>query len=289
MADADDRKNLNPIEAVTKADYLVGLTRLSTGVGSSKRAKSTWDLDYSSIDFFQQVLEGTFRIEIDEQLDSYFRTAKIYISDRQTVLSYLPLTGNELITIRYTNALIQEGYSTEGLAPKILHFSISNIENSINTLEGYEKGARIVIIHLVEAPSFSLLTNNTIYKTYPIESGEKGSNTKSKRNSTLSNLMEHAIIGEGALKSLSNKIINKWYEVEIEPSKQSDDSKIDFYFPNWTISKTLNYLKRFAISNKNYPYYLFYIRPPEKEGLKSKIYMKTLYSLFEEISYIFLI
>ncbi len=278
----ENRNGLNPIELVTKASFAVGLTRLSNSgnVGGSDRGKSSWDTDYDKVDFFKLVLAGVFRIEIEEQLDSYFRTAKVYISDRQTLLSLLPLTGNEIITIRYKNALIVDDSNTEGLSPKILHFSISNITNSTNTLDGIEKGSRIFILNLVEAPAFSLLTNKSIYQTFSIASGKKGDSTHPIRSLTYSDIMESALLG-GDKKQNPQKLLDKWYDIEIEESLKREECKVDFYIPNWTISKTLNYVKMFSVNKNNYPFYIFYITPPEKEGLKAKIHLKSLYTLFE--------
>jgi hypothetical protein len=263
--------------SVQQAEYVVGLCRLE----SSGRGKSSWDGGYLDMNkYFTQVLEGAFKVEIEESLDSYFRTAKVHIIDRQTIFSILPLTGNELITIRYKNFLIKDSLD---IPPKILHFSIVRIQEALNISEGFDKGSRVVVLHLVESPFFQFLSHNGVYKTHEIDGGDTKVRSlsddvkKPKRLSTISSLMEECLSIDCRMKD--------WYDIEVEPSKCGEDFKIDLSFPNWSISKCLNYLKKFAINKKDYPYYIFYTLPPEKEGKKPLIKIESLYNLFEKTGY----
>ncbi|MCS7316901.1 MAG: hypothetical protein NZZ41_01075 [Candidatus Dojkabacteria bacterium] len=241
-------------DVVNKVVYGVGIIRLED---LSK--------DYSEIDFFSNRLESeTILIKIYDNIESYFRVAEMYLTDRYCLREYMPLTGNEIISIRYRNS------SHDPSVPeKIYHFFIVNIQEEQNTTER-DRGSTILKLSLVEAPIYYFLTTNSIYKTYKWDGGSK--EKAPEKEKTIYDIMIDTF-------SLIPHI-TKWYDFDIEETLE--DLKINFYIPNWTPYKTLNYLRKFAINKENFPYFVCYVEPPEKIGKKPKIILKSIYSLMKK-------
>jgi len=248
MVDIDTTNSqTNPFDSVLRAAYAVYITRLK-----SFKDQSYNDLSESTI------LETAFKIEIQDSMDMYFRTAKVWFFDRYSIREIMPLTGNEIVTIKYKN-MAQPSATVE----KIMHFQIQSI-SEIPNLQEYNKGSNITLMNLVEAPAFSFLTNNCVYKTYPWD-------TKMK----VSDLVNDCLLSVPGL-------VN-WYDIDIEETSNAEGAKFRFYNPNWTPMKTINYLKKFAISQKDdFPYYTFFIEPPKTKSGKPKIHFKPVYKYMTE-------
>lgn len=243
-------------EQINQCAYGVGIIRLNN-----------FDQDYESIDFFSTRLEGqTNYIAIYDNLDSYFRTAELILEDRYSLREFMPLTGNEIVSIKYKNL-----HHDPSTPEKIYHFFIVNVQDEQNTTEP-NRGSNFIKLILVEAPIYYFLTTNSIYKTYKWDGGSKSSAPK-KAKSIYSLLID-------TLLCVPN--IEKWYNIEVEETGNSEDDKINFYIPNWTPYKTLNYLRKFAINKDNFPYYIFNVKPPEKLGKKPTIVLKSIYSYMLE-------
>jgi hypothetical protein len=240
-ADTTNSKT-NPFDSVLRAAYAVYITRL----------KSFKDQTYSDLSD-KIYLETVMKIEIQDSMDMYFRTAKVWFSDRYSIREIMPLTGNEIITIKYKN-LMQPSATNE----KVIHFQIQSI-SEVPNLQEYNKGSNITLMNLVEAPAFSFLTNNCVYKTYPWD-------TKMK----VSDLVNDCLLSVPGLRN--------WYDIDIEETSNAEGAKFNFYNPNWTPMKTINYLKKFAISQKDdFPYYTFFIEPPKTKSGKPTINFKPVY------------
>ena len=246
MVDESNAKN-NPFDSVQKAAFAVYITRV----------KSFKDQTYSDINFYETMIESAFKLEVHDSMDMYFRTAQVWFFDRYSMREIFPITGSEIITIRYMNMAMPGG-----ALPKTFHFQIQSVGEAPNVTE-YDKGSNITLLNLVEAPAFSFLTNNGVYKTYPWD-------TKMK----VSDLVNDCLL---SIPGLTN-----WYDIEIEETMKAPGALFNFYNPSWTPMKTINYLKKFAISQKDdFPYYTFYISPPDSHSAKPKINFKPIYSLMQ--------
>lgn len=246
-------------EAVNNCFYDVGIVRIPQN-GFDDRS-------YNDIDFFAVSLQSnTLKFTIFDSLDMFFRTAEMVLYDRECLREYIPLTGNEIISIRYRN-LLHDASTPE----KIYHFFIVNIFEEQNERE-WDRGSTFIRLILVEAPIYHFLTTNEIYKTYKWDGGSK--NKYPDRQCVISDIF----------KDITKLIpgFEKWYNIDIEDTLSNEKNKINFYIPNWTPYKTINYLKKFAISSKGYPYYVCYIEPPEKLGEKPTFHIVSLYSLIEK-------
>jgi len=243
MTEANTKNSqTNLFDSVGKAAFAVYITRLK-----SFKDQSYIDLKTDTI------LETVFKIEIQDSMDMYFRTAKLWFFDRYAMREIMPLTGNEVVTIKYKN-MAQPSATVE----KVMHFQIQSI-SEVPNMQEYNKGSNITLMNLVEAPAFNFLTNNCVYKTYDWD-------TKMK----VSDLVNDCLL---SIPGLTN-----WYDIDIEETLNADGAKFKFYNPNWTPMKTINYLKKFAISQKDdFPYYTFFIEPPKTKSGKPKIHFKPVY------------
>lgn len=250
---------VSPFEAVVNAGYSIGITRLSDFTGS-----------YESIDFFKhRIEESVIKVEIHDSLEMYFRTAKMTTHDRFASREFMPLTGNEIISIRYKNSI-----HPDGVPEKIYHFFINDVREAQNTQE-WDRGSNLLQFSLVEAPAHYFMTANSVYKTYSWDGGSKS--TYPKRSKSIYDIMNDTV------NSIPN-ILN-WYEVDIEKTLETEEDKVNFFIPNWSPLKTLNYLRKFAVNSEGLPYYVCYIDPPKKFGEKPTFRCKSIYTLMKQKEY----
>ena len=251
--------NVSLFEAVRNAGYSIGISR-----------HSDLTQTYESVDFFKYRIEDSVvSFEIHDSLDMYFKTAKMITTDRFASREFLPLTGNEIISIKYKNSV-----HPQGTPEKTIHFYINDIKEVQNT-EEWDRGSNILSFNLVEAPIHFFLTSNSIYKTYSWDGGSK--NTNPKRAKTIYDIMNDTI-------NLIPNIRN-WYEIEIEQTLDTEEDKTNFFIPNWSPIKTLNYLRKFAVNKDGLPYYVCYVRPSYEHGKKPTIVCKSIYSLMKQKDY----
>ena len=229
----------------------IGLTRMTkTTISEGPAALQSKAFNYSITPFVEI-------LQVYESLDSAYRMADMVISDPISWRSIAPLTGHEIFSVSYRNAISPSDSNT-----KILHFMIHNIveDPTATSLNGFKK----LIIKLVEFPAFKFLMSNQIYKTYPIDER----NTPKQRFSD---------IVKDTLNSIQD--FSKWYDVEIEDSIKDS---VNFFIPNWLPMKVINYCKKYAISEKkNYPMYIFHIGSKNNVD-KPTAYFKPIYSFVED-------
>lgn len=246
-------------EAVRNAGYSIGIARVSDFQGS-----------YESTNFFKNRMEDTvISFEIHDSLDMYFKVAKMVCHDRFASREFLPITGNEIISIRYKNAA-----HPDGVPEKIIHFFINDIKE-IQNPEEWDRGSNLISFNLIEAPIHFFLTSNSVYKTYSWDGGS--STTYPKRSKSIYDIMNDTI-------NLIPNIRN-WYDIDIEQTTDTEDDKINFFIPNWTPIKTLNYLRKFAVNKEGLPYYVCYIKPSMKLGSKPTLVCKSIYTLMQQKDY----
>jgi len=242
----------SPQRLASSCERRIGLTRLTeTTIEEGPDALMDKSFNYLITEFVDN-------FEIHESLDASFRTATIIMSDPINWRNVAPLTGNEIISIAYKNAL-----TASDSKEKILHFRVLNVREE-PTNNSLESGYKRLIINLVEFPAFNFLTSNQYYKTYNIDAD----NTP--------NLKLSDIVGD----MLDNiKHFKKWYDVDIE---ESTKNSIHFYVPNWIPLKVINYCKKYAVSDiKKYSNYVFHIGNVPNNP-KPVAYFKPVFSFIDK-------
>lgn len=226
------------------------------------------DFVYESFDFYASTLYDVVYVEIEQSLEMMFKTAKLIFTDRKALRELFPITGNEVITIRYKNAL-DSSKSDE----KIIHFRIFNIEEVPKLDEQNSQNASYMNLNLVEFPAFDFLLKNTVYLSYPW-----GGNSKDKNNRGHASVSQ---IIEDMLKLVPN--LENWYDIEIDPTLNSPDELFNFYIPNWTPMKTIKYLERFAVDEreKDFRYFTFTTFHSTGEGIRPKMIFRSVYNYLE--------
>ncbi len=219
---------------------------------------------YEDVDFFAITLYDSYYIEIDQSLDMMFKTAKVVLPDRSGFRENYPLTGNEIITIRYRNS------GDIGGDEKIIHFRIFSVDEIPNIKEQTNKNSMLISLNLVEFPVFDFLMDNKVYLSY--EWGENNING----STSIEKIIEDTL---NAVPNLLN-----WYDIEIDPTLKSQDDLFNFFVPNWTPMKVIKYLSKYAIkeSNRNQGLYTFTTDHSTGEGIRPKLVFKSVYSYLEE-------
>jgi len=250
---------VSPFEAVNNCGYTVGITRIND-----------FSESYTGTDFFiTSIGETVIKFEVYESLDTYFRNARMVCHDRFATREFMPLTGNEIISIRYKNSI-----HPEGVPEKVIHFFINEVKEVQNPTE-YDRGSNLLEFSLVEAPIHYFLTSNAVYKTYSWDGGSKSKYPS--RAKTIYDLMNDTI---NAIPYIRN-----WYDIDVEQTMDTEDDKINFFIPNWTPMKTLSYLRKFAVNKDGLPYYVCYVESPSKFGEKPILRCKSIYSLMKQKDY----
>jgi hypothetical protein len=243
--------NENPQKLVACYESRVGLTRFtSSTISDGPSALQSKCFNYLITEFVESM-------QIFDSLDSSFRIAEMVISDPINWRSAAPLTGMEIISVAYKNAI-----SGGDSKMKVIHFTIQKItEAGLNS--SLNSGHKRLTLKLVEFPAFHFLSSNQVYKTYPID--EK--NTPSQRFSD---------IVSDTLKSI--KDFSKWYNIDIE---KSTANAVNLFIPNWIPLKVINYCRKYAISDvKKYPMYVFHIG--QVDGVdKPTAFFKSIYSFVD--------
>lgn len=209
-------------------------------------------VDYQTIDYFQTILTNVISIKITHSIDSYFRTCEMIISNRSLFRYNTPLTGNEIISIKYKNALYTNDSNIEY---KNIHFRILKVKEIDNPQEASSNpGSSFISLQLVEFPAFDYFAYNDIYYT-------QGGNLPVSQ----------------IVKNLLNSIptLQKHYELQIGDSPTN--YLMNYWSPSWTMIKNLNYLKQFLISKESNPYWVFNIISGKKDRMKPIIRFNSIY------------
>lgn len=272
-------QNNNPQTKVREVSYEVGITRLPNGSWENLSYEDMYGTGRSGTEspkFFEwQLTPQVYQIIVHDSLDMYFRTGQILLHDTNAMREFFPLTGNELISVKYKNLYVPNANGA-GAVEKIYHFSIVGVKE-IEMPGTRRKGTRMIALSLVEAPAYQLFTNNCIYKTFSWDGGN--ANTAPKKAHTISELINTTL--------KINPMVSRFYEIDVEDTLDTELDKINFYIPNWTIMKTLNYLRLFATNKENFPYFVVNIDPPKAESQKPTIRVRSIYSYMKSEKYHF--
>lgn len=210
-------------ELVSHVDFGVSLRRMddiSKGI--------------DGFDFFgkSSMIPHCIGFEVTDSLDGFFKTGKVVLADESAMNELIPLTGNEVIGIRYKNLVSNVESGT-----KIVYFRIFSISETDNFMNANSKSSsKFIVLNLVEFPAFEMLGLSSVYKTYKSNSAK------------ISDIVY----------DMFSKIpfISDYYQVKkVLPTK----GNIDFWIPHWTPLKTLTYLQQYAVSQENEGMYVLRI------------------------------
>jgi hypothetical protein len=237
----DNTLRANIQELVSHVDFgisIVRMTDISQGI--------------NSFNFFSSgtMLQNCIGFEVTDSLDSFFKTGKIILADSDGLNEIMPLTGQEVIAIRYKNLV-----SSVSSGEKIVYFRIFSIAETDNFMDQNAKSSsKFIVINLVEFPAFEMLTLSSVYKTYP------------------NNMATVSTIVQDMLSSIP--YIQSYYQLaNVLPTR----GNFRFWIPYWTPLKTLKYLQQYAMSQLNEPMYVLRINQGDmtsSSNASSEVYNK---------------
>lgn len=242
-------------------EQIVNNSNFSVGIST---LPSLDQLKYEDMDFFGHVrVADVVHLEIEQSLDMMYKTGKLVITDRSALRENFPLTGNEVFTIEYTNAL-----HDSSVPKKIVHFRVFDIQEIPNKTEQPSQNSTFLHLTLVEFPAYDFLVKNTIYLSYP------WNKRPSRGSRSVSNIITDV------LEKVPNLV--NWYDLEIDETVDDDENLFNFFVPHWTPMKTIKYLQRFAVSkNDNHNLFTFTTEHSPGEGIRPKFVFKSVYDYLD--------
>jgi len=195
---------------------------------------------------FENAITEIVALEIHSSIDGFYRYGYIVIPDRIGFRETLSLTGNEIISVRYSNSLTSQSFS-----PKVVHFNIYDMEEvSLKDANRDNFTNKLIKLHLIEAPFFLLFNQNTWSRAFGkdtgnIENGEK-----------INNIFEKHITND---LNLNDKLI------KLDFNDMS--TKLHWLIPSWKPQKTFSYLLKFARDEKGFGNVKFYTTTELNTGI----------------------
>lgn len=236
----DNTIRANIQELVTHVDFGVSIRRMtdiSKGI--------------NSFDFFgkNSMLPNCIGFEVTDSLDSFFKTGKVVLADETALCEILPLTGNEVVGVRYKN-LVSNADSGE----KIVYFRIFSISESDNFVnQNAKSSSKVIVLNLVEFPAFEMLSLAAVYKSYP--------NNSAKISDIVYDMFSEI------------PYMKDYYQIKkVLPTK----GNLNFWIPHWTPLKTLTYLQQYAVSQTNQPMYALRITQDQMDTQSNSYKKQTL-------------
>jgi hypothetical protein len=99
---------------------------------------------------FEFGINEVFGMELTSSIDSFYRYGYVIVADRVGYREVAPLTGNEIVTIRYGN-----NYMSSSSPLKLVHFNIYDMEEVALSDQHRDKFTNKAIkLHIIEAPFF---------------------------------------------------------------------------------------------------------------------------------------
>jgi hypothetical protein len=223
---------------ITNCEQKVYITRVSKLSDFNYTAYKSNPANFIDISGF------TTRIEIENSVDMSFRVGKIVLKDSFDMTEILPLTGNEIVYIEYSNRqaeLVKDIVNDHGFF-RVVDIRVTKDVENLNKMG--DAATRQITLYLAEFPYVDLLTFNKINSTFFWGGGEK-----------LSGLQPSGVlpISELIALMLTTKIIPNVASLglilDIEKTADIDPTALlNYYSPNWTLLKNINYLKRLCTS-----------------------------------------
>ena len=208
------------------------------------------------------MMSNTIGFEITDSLDAFYKIGKVVLADEDAFNELMPLTGNEVIAIRYKNMV-----SSINSGEKIVYFRIFSVDETDNFMNQNAKpSSKFIVLNLAEFPAFDMLSLSAVYKSYP------------------DNKNYVSTIAQDMLKAIPN--IEKYYAIQNVDKTQGT---LSFWIPHWTPMKTLKYLQQYAMSDDNLPMYVLRIEQSDMKTSSSASQLQSMsftsvYSLLQSAS-----
>jgi len=180
---------------------------------------------------YDNVISEVIAMEIHSSIESFYRYGFVVIPDRIGMRESLSLTGNEIITVRYSNSV-----ATSLVPPKSIHFNIYDMEEvALNNEYKDRYTNKAIKLHLIEAPFFLTYNMKVWSKVYGKDYGTAQETLK------LNKIFENHLIND--LKITNTNIV----------SLDLNDMSTDMYWinPSWKSQKMFSYLLQFARDTNN--------------------------------------
>ena len=164
--------------------------------------------------------------DLRSSIDGMYRYGSITIRDDVGFREYTSLTGNEIVTIVYSNKMI-----SSDRPEKIIHFNIYDMHESTPSDDTNRKYTnKFITLHLMEAPFFLSYNRKPWSKAYGKDNGDGTSTNVSIDEIIKSHLLDDLKITEDM--------------AELDFSKMS--TEMHWSIPYWKPQQTLQYLLQFA-------------------------------------------
>jgi len=248
-------------EEITQTYFYVGVTRFKDLRLFNYQAASLNVTSYtginSAVDF----------IEIENSVDHSFRIGRIGLNDSADLRKVLPLLGNEILYIEYCN--LQAAKTTLSVR-KTGFFRVISVEENANNQQvnpGLRNVSRYLTLTIAEFPYVDLLTFNPYSKSYGWDNGLLFNGGEKSVGSLVSDMFLSPLNRESILPMGITYF--GWPTNDFLPWEW-----INYYSPNWSRLKNINFLKRMAVTMPSKHSYYFL----NCEG--SNISFKSIYQEF---------
>jgi hypothetical protein len=233
---------------------------------------------YETIEWWKTPLYPIVYLEINDSMEMHYRTATCIIYDTAKIRELLPLTGNEIISIKFKNLAHNQNLST--FSYKVIHFRIFSLEEEQNKQKSNNPNEAFLQLNLIEFPAFEMLSCQTVYRTFSWSDTRKTIAGITVPTNLLPTRISDMV--RNLLASVPN--FAKWWLLSIDDT--TIENEFNFYSPNWKLTTSLSYLTQFAqTALLRYPNYFFKTRSPMKFGQKPIFMFKSLHSFLLDKSY----
>lgn len=197
---------------------------------------------------YKNAFGSPIAMEMHSSLDGMYRFGWVLFSDRFGMRETLPLTGNEIITVRYLNNIGLSGTVNQA---KTIHFNIFDIEEiqADPTSKENRFTDKAIKLHLIEAPFF-LKYNTDIWTTsYGKDVGDE---------------VQGVAIDEIINDHLTDKLQINTNLFNIKLDKMQ--TKMHFCCPSWKTQMMFTYLLQYAKDDLGHGNVNFYTTSDTKTG-----------------------
>jgi hypothetical protein len=230
----------NNFEKLTQAQFYVGMFRLKD---LSTQFNYQFYSQYPNLVGISNIVNY---IEIENSVDLSFRVGRIGIRDNIDARKILPLMGNEIFYIEYNNQI--EAGATVALT-KSGFFRIMSMEDNTTSQQNNQSMRfvdRQLTFTIAEFPYVDILTFNSYKKSYSWNGGTLL--TPPIGAKPISEIVRDIFIDP--LDKFNT--LKMGLDLTIMPTSDIQPTEwMNYYSPNWSKLKNINFLTRFATSLKD--------------------------------------
>lgn len=220
------------------------------------------DIDPGQI--FSQFLGTPMGMEIHSSINSMYRYGWVLFDDRVGIRETLPLTGNEILTIRYSNPMRP---NREESSDKVIHFNIYDIEEVTANPDDKELrfSNKYIRIHLIECPFFLKYNTESWNLSWGQNTGEQSAYIKGVK---IDDIFRSHLLNE-------LKLNEELFTLNFD--KMS--TEMHFLSPSWKSQMIFDYLLKYAKDENNYGNVKFYTTS-DVENNKINLNLKSVNSMY---------